>query len=165
MPELVIGLKGKVKPCSIFGFAVGKKIEVSWELTNLGSDPIPEGRILRIGMNPPNGQFVFFSYPLSRIEPRETITIDKNEHGKPLSTNVLAEGYTLFSANCEGVEIQSPHGKKLDPKISFLSFHARSMEEIYEKWALIFAVIGLLGTFVTSVLQLLFDFGFLKPIF
>lgn len=155
-----MSLNGTVKAKSRFGFAVGKEIEVAWELTNLDSRTYAGG-VLVITMVPANGQFVSFNYLVGKLEPNEKLVINRNEQNNPLTTNVLSEGFTLFMARMDGVDLQSPPGHVLNSQESFLSFIGKSMEEIYSKYALVAAVVGLIGTFVTAVLQLLLSFGVL----
>jgi hypothetical protein len=156
-----IGLKGAVKPRSSLGFVVGSEIEVSWELTNLGATTFPGG-ILHIVMATPNGQFVEFIYTVRPMNSGRKVLIDRNPDGSPLRTNVLAQGFTLFLASMDNAVLWSPPGRILPKGYSFHSFLGKSKEEIYSKFALIVAVAGLVGTFITSVIQLLLTSGILR---
>jgi len=149
-----IGLKGTAKPRSVFGFVVGSEIEVSWELTNLDNVSFPGG-MLSVVMMPPNGQFVKFDYKIDPLPPKGKVIVDKNPNGNRLKTNVLAEGFTLFSASMQNATLYSPPGVVLQPQYSFLSFLGKSMDEIYTKYGLIVAAAGLIGTVVIGTIQLL----------
>lgn len=152
-----IGLLGKVKPKSRLGFVVGSEIEVAWEVTNLDPRPFSGGTLL-ITMSPANGQYVQFGYEVNPLQPNEKMLIDKTPNGTPLTTNVIASGFTLFSARMDNVDIYSPPTEYRHPQTSFLSFLGKSKEEVYSLFALILAAIGLVGTFITSLIQLLIYF-------
>ncbi|MCW4000423.1 MAG: hypothetical protein NWE93_09300 [Candidatus Bathyarchaeota archaeon] len=148
-----IGLKGTIKPRNILGIVVGSEIEVSWEITNLDSRPFP-GDTLYIIMKPPNDQFVQFKYPVKPLQPDEKTIINKNEEGNPLTTNVLAPGFTLFSAHIANVDIYSPPNQYRHPATSFLSMLGKSKEELYSLYGLLIASSGLLITSIIGLIQL-----------
>jgi hypothetical protein len=152
--NIKIGLNGTVKPRSILGLVVGSEIEVSWEVTNLDSRPF-SGGFLKITMVPANQQFVQFVYHVDPLQPKEKTVIDRNQDGTPLTTNVLATGFTLFSAQMDNVDIYSPPTQYRDPRTSFLSMLGKSKEEVYSLFGLIIAATGLLMTSIIGLIQLI----------
>jgi len=157
LSNIKIGLNGKTKPCSSLGFVVGSEIEVSWELTNLDSKRFPGGR-LRITMVPPNQQYVWFEFIVGTLNPGDKVIIDNDTHGNPLITNVLAQGFTLFFAQLQNADIYSPPNRLINKDTSFLSMLGKSKEEVYALAGLILASIGLIGTTIIGIIQLLHGF-------
>jgi len=150
-----IALKGNAKSRSRFGFVVGRAIQVSWELTNIDTKRY-DGGLLIVYMLSPSGTWTLLpSHDVPPLNPNQKHMIDRNPDGTPLTTSVLAEGWTQFAAaDLQGAILESPPGRSISQK-SFLWFFGTTMEEMYAKWALYAAVIGLVGTFVTNVLQIL----------
>jgi hypothetical protein len=160
-----LGLNGKIKNRGIFGCTVGSEIELSWEVTNLGSQEFAGGTLV-IVMAPANGQYVQFVYRLNPLKPNETIIIDRNSDGNPLTTNVLSSGFTLFSARVipllptqPKVDIYSPPTELRSPETSFLSMLGKTKEEIYSLIGLYLASTGLLISGIIGIIQLIHDFG------
>ena len=154
-----MGLKGTTKSRSRFGYVVGREFEVSYEVTNLGDNHFLGG-VLKVLIIPPNGQFVVSSYRIPALAPKAKFLIDKNEVNQPLVKKVMAEGFNLFSAvvtGDDGVEaiIESPPDRIRRKGESFMDVFGKPMEEVYEMFALYLAVIGLVGTVVVSIIQLL----------
>ncbi len=156
-----IGLIGKTETDNIFGFVVGAEIRVTWEITNLDSRTFPGGTLV-IVMAPPNGQYVQFAYSVKSLKPVEKDVKDQNQNGSPLTTNVLAPGFTLFSAEMimaqpYSAEIYSPPGELRVKGTSFHSLLGKSKEEFYAIIGLYLASVGLVITSIISALQLLHD--------
>jgi hypothetical protein len=105
--NIKIALKANSKPRSRLGYVVGSVIEFSFEVANIDSRPF-SGGTLAIIITPANGIFVRFTYPVKSLQPNEKTIIEKNSNGDPLTTNVLASGFTLFSAQMDDVDIYSP---------------------------------------------------------
>jgi len=157
--NIKIALKGTVKPRNRLGFVVGSEIEVSWEVTNIDTRPFTGGTLV-ITMAPANGQFVQFAYKVDPLIPNGKQLINKNPNGNPYTTNVLSSGFTLFSAYMANVDIYSPPTEYRDPRTSFLSILGKSKEEVYSLFGLILAAIGLFGTTIIGIIQLLYGFHF-----
>jgi hypothetical protein len=159
-PNFKLGLNGKVTPRSMLGFMVGTEIEMVWEVTNLDTRTFPGGQ-LAIVMASANGQFVQFLYSVKPLLPNEKLVIERDQNGNPLTSNILAPGFTLFSAQMNNVNIYSPPTQYRHPGTSFLSILGKSREEVYAIFGLIIASIGLVTTSIVSLIQLLHDFMFI----
>jgi hypothetical protein len=158
--NIKIELKGKAKPRSRLGYVVGSEIEVTWELKNLDSRPYPGGE-LKIRMVPPNQQFVWFDLLVGPINPSQKLVVDNDGHGKPVVTNVLAEGFTLFFAQLQNADIYSPStplNQPITKDMSFFSILGKPKEEIYTMVGLGVAAAGLILTSIIGIIQLLHDF-------
>jgi hypothetical protein len=150
-----------VKPISRLGLVVGKEIELSWEVVNKSTQNFTGG-ILKVVMESPDGHFVILPSSIPTLKPNVPVIIDKDVQGNIIITHVHAQGFTLFRASVastSNVVLQSPSGNIISPELSFFSFFGKTKEEISSLWALAVAVIGLVGTFIVSALQLLHDFG------
>jgi hypothetical protein len=157
VPNYRIGINGSVTARSRLGFVVGKEIELSWEVTNLDTRTFPGG-LLTITMAPPNGQYVQFNIPIDPLTPNQTLHIDRIQRGTPITSNVLAAGFTLFFASMQNTNIYSPPTQLIPSERSFHSFLGKSKEEIYALAGLILASTGLIATSIISAIQLLHDF-------
>jgi hypothetical protein len=158
--NIKIGLKGTVKPRSRLGFVEGSKIEFSWEVTNIDSRPFSGGSLI-ITMSPSNGMFVRFMYEVKALQPNEKTIIDKNLDGTPLIDTVLASGFTLFSAQMNNADVYSPPTVYRDPRTAFMSILGKSKEQVYSLFGLIVAAIGLVGTTILGIVQLLIGIHFI----
>ncbi len=152
-----IGIKGTVKATSRFGLVVGSNVEVTWELTNL-SQTIYPGGFLVVTMYSPAGQYQTFTYQIPAINAGAKHLESKNQDGTPLKTEVMSEGYSLFTATLQNGVLEFPPGRPLGNN-AFLNMLGISKNEVYTKYTLLLAVIGLIGTVITSAIQILLSYG------
>lgn len=152
----------KVLGLNLKSYLVGHNFKVIYNLKNEGDQTFPGG-YMRIQILWPNGQIEQTSYSIPKITPTETKQAIDSRTNEPFSIwGVLSRGFALFFLggatlvnNQALILYGSPdieHGIRGDS--SFFSILGKEPEELYQLWALIFAIASLLILVSDKVLNI-----------
>ena len=133
-------------------FVEREDYDISFRIENIGEQVFPGGYFFG-EISWPSNRVVVHSFP---IKPLEENDIDKTPE---FTTGVLSGGYGLigiatigeipciYSNDGKPLQVEFYYGKKdenkIGPTVAFDHVKAKTWEEIYEFWALIFAAAGL----------------------
>ena len=134
--------KAKILGKRVKSYFVGRKFEVAFELTNIGSTVFPGG-FFSILIEWPNGQIVQKTYEMPALSPKES------HKTPPFTTGALSRGFALFSfshyysKDGKDLKFLDPSGATVFHEASFYSVLAKEPEEMYEFWGMIIAALSL----------------------
>jgi len=145
--------RAKILGLPVKSYIEGKNYVVSFQLTNIGNNIFPGGR-LSVSITWPNGQFVVQNYLIPPLDPNSMHTTSDIE------TGAMSRGYALFIGQIiandqKPVTVHSPPGRPIKPPMSFYSIIAKSPEEIYEFWGMMIAAISLISLALEKVIFLI----------
>jgi len=148
--------KARILRIPVKAFLVGQKFDAIIRITNIRNEAFPGG-VQTLSIRWPNNQSFTLQHEIPRLTPNETY-----ETSIP-DLDVLASGYISFFSNIsttdgERVGFTSGNGPMLDEGCAVHSVTAKTPEEIYQYWAMLFTAFGFLVLVVEKVLSFIISF-------
>lgn len=166
-------IESKAKFLRIFrmrkkSFVDREKLEISFELENMGEEDFPGG-MLYYHINWPSQQQVRESFPILPLKPNQVWSTYKFE------TEALSQGYALIYINTPDIRdeqgklhpVEFYSGRRvenyIDTRASIAAIKVKTWEEIYEFWALIISAFSLFIIALEKIYWFLVSKGILLP--